>query len=86
MAAVTRIRTTRQETYRQIQQLQIDTQAGLVDNETYQTSLRELRVAAAQLIRSEKAAGSEATSLDAIEEEILAARARLTAAKSSSAN
>ena len=81
VAAIVRIRRAREEIYQQIQELQTDVQAGLVDDETYQASLRELRVAAARLIRAEEAARPEAASLDTIEQEVLEVRARLTAAK-----
>lgn len=81
VAAVARIRRAREEIYQQIQQLQTDVEAGLVDDETYQTSLREFRIAAARLIRAEEAAQPEVASLDAIEQEILAVRTRLSSAK-----
>ncbi len=60
--------------YEQIQQLEADRGAGLVIDSDYAGNLRELRIAAAELMRSEQALPDELSTEEELELEIEKAR------------
>lgn len=70
-----RLRRARQDVYEQIRQLQADRGSGLATDDDYAGYLRELRIAAAELMRSEQALPDELSTEEKLELEIEKARA-----------
>ncbi len=70
------MRQAREELYGQMRQLELDRDAGLVDEAAFRGHMRELRIEAARLLRAERQMPEELSPEEELEREIAAARQR----------
>ena len=74
LSKAAQFRVAREEIYDQIRQLETDHEAEIVHEDEYQSHLRELRVRAAELMRTQDQLPEELSDEDRLELEIQAAR------------